>query len=93
MLQRHGWTRVEFIRKSWPDGEVVYNLASGNTHLISPLASKILNHLSQRPTDSIEISRLLAAENDIELADDLITSVETLLANLESLGLIESTDQ
>ena len=93
MGDRRVWSTVEFVRKSWPDGEVVYNLSSGNTHLVSSLAAQILDQLSQRPTDSTEIAGNLAAENGVEVADDLITSVEDLLATLEVLGLVEVSNQ
>lgn len=93
MRAHREWRTIEFVRKSWPDGDVVYNRLSGNTHLVSPLAAQILDHLSQHPTDSSEIARNLAAENGIEVADDLITSVEELLANLEVLGLVEVSNQ
>ena len=93
MRDRRIWSTVEFVRKSWSDGDVVYNLSSGNTHLVSSLAAQILEQLRKHPTDSTEIARNLAAENGVEVADDLITSVEELLATLEALGLVEVSNQ
>ena len=93
MGDRRIWSTVKFIRKSWPDGDIVYNPSSGNTHLVSSLASKILDQLSQHPTNSTEIARHLATQNSIEVADDLITSIEELLSNLEGLGLVEVSNQ
>jgi len=93
MGDRRIWSTVEFVRKSWPDGDVVYNLSSGDTHLVSSLAVQILDQLRQHPTDSIQIARNLAAENGVEVADDLITSVDELLAILEVLGLVEVRNQ
>ena len=93
MRAHQEWAAIEFVRKSWPDGDVVFNRLSGNTHLVSPLAAQILDFLRQHPTNSTEIARYLAAQNSIAVADDLIISVEELLANLETLGLVEVSNQ
>jgi len=93
MEVRRLWSAGRYVRKTWPDGCVVHNESSGNTHLISSLAAQILDQLSQRPTDSISVARYLALENGIDMGNDLVVSVEALLANLESLGLIESSNQ
>ena len=93
MRAHQEWAAIEFVKKSWPDGDVVLNRLSGNTHLVSPLAAQILDFLRHHPTNSTEIARHLAAENSIEVADDLITSVEELLAHLEALGLVKVSNQ
>lgn len=85
------WVAYIFTRKSWPDGDLIYNVSSGNTHVVSSLASTILDRLAQQPSTSVEIARCLAAANDIEVDDEVIKSVDELLANLEALGLVEST--
>ena len=93
MRAHQEWGASEFVRKSWPDGDIVFNRLSGNTHLVSPLAAQILDFLRQHPTNSSEIARYLAAQNSIAVADDLIISVEELLANREGLGLVEVSNQ
>ena len=83
------WRAANLLTKSWPDGVVVYNLESGNTHLLNPIAGQVLKLLAEAPADSTRIARQLA--DQIYLASDaeLDYNVASLLNQLDSLGLIE----
>lgn len=67
----------------------MFHIASGNTHVINPLAAHILRALADQPAAPQELSQRIAAEAQLEDDDELLQSVEKLLANLDELGLIE----
>jgi len=75
--------------KSWQDGVVVYNLDSGNTHLLNPIAGQVLKLLAEAPADATTIARQLAREIDLASDAELDDNVAGLLNHLDYLGLIE----
>lgn len=83
------WRAADLKWKSWEDGKLVFHTASGNTHVVNPLAASILRTLADQPTGPAEVSQRIAAEAQLENDDELLQSVEKLLANLDELGLIE----
>lgn len=83
------WRAANLLTKSWQDGVVVYNLDSGNTHLLNPIAGQVLKLLADAPADSTAIARQLAGQIDLESDNELDDSVASLLKHLDSLGLIE----
>ena len=93
MADERIWRAVQLQWKSWQDGDVVFNARSGNTHLLTPLAAQVLHKLARQPATSFELARGLAADAALESGEDLVKSVEQLLANLDELGLIEPVSQ
>jgi len=75
--------------KSWEDGVVVYNLDSGNTHLLNPIAGQVLKLLADAPADATTVARRLAGQIDLDSDLELDYNVASLLNHLDSLGLIE----
>jgi len=75
--------------KSWQDGVVVYNLDSGNTHLLNPIAGQVLKLLAEAPADATTIARQLARQIDLDSDAELDDNVAGLLNHLDYLGLIE----
>ena len=75
--------------KQWHDGTLVFNALSGNTHLLNPTAAMVLRALEQRPANAVELAEQLASQIGVEADEELATQVETLLSNLDELGLIE----
>jgi PqqD family protein of HPr-rel-A system len=84
------WRASQLFWKSWEDGEIVFNVASGNTHLLTPLAAQVLHKLEKLPASSYELAEALAMNTGLKSDENLVMSVEELLANLDELGLIES---
>ena len=71
------------------DGEfLVFNERSGDTHLLSALAGRILLQLRQAPLGSLSIAELFSAVHT-DPEHDLEFQMEDILADLESLALIE----
>ncbi len=83
------WRVANLLTKSWQDGVVVYNLDSGNTHLLNPIAGQVLKLLTEAPADATTIAHQLASQIDMESDADLDDNVVDLLNHLDSLGLIE----
>lgn len=83
------WRAAKLLTKSWQDGVVVYNLDSGNTHLLTPIAGQILKFLADTPADAPTIARRLAGQIDLDSDLELDYNVASLLNHLDSLGLIE----
>ena len=77
------------MTKFWEDGVVVYNLDSGNTHLLNPIAGRALKCLAESPADVTGLARELAAQAGLEPDDELHENVTNLVKHLDSLGLIE----
>ena len=87
------WQAARLLTKSWEDGVVVYNLDSGNTHLLNPTAGEVLKYLLQSPAAASTIANRLAAENNLEADAELNYNIDRLLGYLDSLGLIEPLTQ
>ncbi len=83
------WRAAKLLTKSWQDGVVVYNLDSGNTHLLNPVAGQVLKLLADKPADATTIARQLTGQIDLESDPELDDNVVNLLNHLDSLGLIE----
>lgn len=72
------------------DEAVIYNDISGETHLISAIASSLLQHLKKAPANFSSISTYLAIEWEFDSDDELGPVVHGLLAELDALSLIEA---
>ena len=83
------WRAANLLSKSWQDGVVVYNLDSGSTHLLNPVAGQVLKLLADAPADAPKIACQLACQINLESDLELDYNVATLLNQLDSLGLIE----
>lgn len=93
MPQNSLWKAARLLSKCWQDGVVVYNVDSGNTHLLSPVAGQVLSYLSHAPADGASLARQLAAENKLDADAELNYNIDRLLAQLDTLGLIEPSTQ
>jgi len=83
------WRAANLLTKTWQDGVVVYNLDSGSTHLLNPIAGQVVKLLAAAPADSSTIARQLADQINLESDAELDYNVDNLLNHLDSLGVIE----
>lgn len=74
----------------WDDEFVVYNSISGDTHLLGSTAAHILLKLQQAPSNATALTEALAPLHT-ELDEELVFQVEHILAELDTLALIERT--
>ena len=85
------WRAVELLWREWEGDSVVFNVNSGNTHLLNSTTVEVLRLLEKEALSTGEISdRLMAGLSSDE---EVINNVETLLKNLDHLGLIEPVSQ
>ena len=75
--------------KQWRDEPVVYNIESGNTHLISSIAAKILWRFDQQPSTSAQLAQYLASEVNIDSDQEVVEHVERIVGDLDELGLVK----
>lgn len=75
----------------WDDEFVVYNSLSGDTHLLDSTAAQILLKLQQAPSNASALSESLAPFLNAEMDNEFVIQIEHILADLDSLALIERT--
>ena len=75
--------------RSWDDEFIVYNSLSGDTHLLGSTAAQILLKLQQASSTSTSLAESLAALLHAERDDEFVAQVEHILADLDTLALIE----
>jgi PqqD family protein of HPr-rel-A system len=83
------WVSRPLLWKQWGDELVVYDIESGNTHLISPVAAKILRRLDQQPSTLAQVAEYLTSEVDIDSDPELVQHIERLISDLDELGLVK----
>jgi PqqD family protein of HPr-rel-A system len=93
LFQPRCWKIAKVIFKHWSDGVVVFNVDSGNTHLLNPVTARILKTFAEQPADVVQLARHLASQDDIDADDELIAELEKVLIQLDEMGLIESASQ
>ncbi|MEO5328854.1 MAG: HPr-rel-A system PqqD family peptide chaperone [Magnetococcus sp. THC-1_WYH] len=64
---------------------VLFNPASGSTHLVNDLVLDILDALVREPADGLELAQRLQLEAS---EDGTLLELERILQNLDQLGLI-----
>ena len=68
---------------------MLYDTGSGDTHQLTPMASRVLDFLRGSPRSHEEIASWVLS-SDMAVVDDAnLTKVDTILARLVALGLIE----
>jgi PqqD family protein of HPr-rel-A system len=83
------WSTESLFWRRWADEPIVYNLASGNTHVISPIAAKILRQLEQQPSTASQLAENIASEFNVESDQEVVEQVERLITDLDELGLVK----
>lgn len=83
------WKATKLAWKSWDNDVVVFNFASGDTHLLNPVAAHALKILEQKPLNTNELSQQLASSDNLPTDEQLTAHVKDLLSKLDEMGLIE----
>ena len=73
-------------RRAWDGEHLLYNDISGDTHLLTEAAILLLLALQQAARPQAELAQLAGFPDGAPNADD---AIEALLADLESLSLVE----
>lgn len=75
---------------SWGSDYILFNAASGQTHVLNELGAAILRLLDSNPLSNSDIGRQLVTQyHDLCLDSELSTAIDQLLEELDNLGLIE----
>ncbi|MFQ5774661.1 MAG: HPr-rel-A system PqqD family peptide chaperone [Kiloniellaceae bacterium] len=77
--------------RCWDGEYVVFNPASGNTHLLDIASGEVLMVLLSEPAGNDRIAERLADFLEVGNDESLKTAVREILDELEELGLIEFT--
>lgn len=79
----------DFALREWPDGAVLYDEANGEIQRLNSSAARVMALFLLKPEwHSGEIARELFGEDSVP---EEIESVESALANFQTLNLIERT--
>lgn len=81
----------ELLFRSWGDEFVVYNGATGDTHLLGLAAAQVILKLQQTPTDAVSLAEWVAPLLQTEPDDEFVLFIEQILTDFDSLGIIEHT--
>ena len=75
--------------RCWDGEYVVFNPASGQTHILDIASGELLLGLMERPTGRADLCARLGAFLEVDNGADLEAAVSRILGSLEDLGLIE----
>lgn len=84
-------TENELLCRSWDDEFVVYNGATGDTHLLGLVAAQVMLKLQQTPADAVSLAEWIALMQQIEPDDEFVFFIEKILTDFDNLGIIEHT--
>jgi len=90
------WTRTlgsELRWASWDPEEVVFDAASGDTHVLDPITALLLKRLQSTSARTSELADLVAVELKVDSGDELLTRVYRSLVGLRSLSLVDSLSE
>lgn len=68
---------------------IVFNEASGQTHIVNELCTDALHVLQQFPLDALTLAESLAQRNDFSLDEEWSKYIDNMLADLDQWGLVE----
>lgn len=78
-----------FRRKDWPDGAVLYDAASGDTHHLAPAAACILARLEAGPQTREALAQCVLSSGQTQVDDTALATLDATLSHLQEIGLIE----
>ena len=75
--------------RRWADEVVVYDAASGDTHLLEPAGAEVLHRLERAPATIAELTAGLVEGGPTEAEPTARQYVTDFVARLHRLGLVE----
>lgn len=79
-----------FALKTWQDEAVVYDLLSGDTHLLEPLALAVATHVGSGIRSREEVAERIAADFELPADESLGDLVDAAFSHLQRIGMIVS---
>ena len=77
------------LYKFWDYECAIFDVASGDTHLLDQLSAEALRCLEASPSSPMEIVRQVSHVFELEVDQKLIDHINSLIAKLHNLNLIE----
>lgn len=84
---------IKLLMHTCSDETVVYNCASGETHLLETLAADLLRELEAGPLSRRQCAELLERWHPEADSAERAAYLEALLSRFEALGLVEMPGQ
>jgi PqqD family protein of HPr-rel-A system len=81
-----------FEWRAWGDHTVLFDVVSGDTHVLDLVARQGLTCLAETPLDAPALTSAMAGTLDVRDDEALNAYIDRLLVELETLGLIEAVD-
>ena len=75
--------------RCWGSDHILYNAASGQTHLLNEMGSAALQLLKQKKLTELELKQQLAQKLKLALDDETCAYIKSMLVDMDDLGLIE----
>jgi PqqD family protein of HPr-rel-A system len=85
--------QVRLLWRLWNDEYIVFNPASGHTHLLNLIAGEALKALEQSPGSSTDVMERISGAIGVEPSAELLGHLSKLIAEFDELGLIEPVQQ
>jgi PqqD family protein of HPr-rel-A system len=79
--------RGRFLVKEWQDEAVVFDLLSGDTHLLEPFALAVTRHLAEGARSREEVTERIILEFDLT-AESIAELIATTFTHLQRIGMI-----
>ncbi len=79
---------AELLWQTWDDEVIVFNMASGQTHLLDAFSAAVLKEIENRPGDIDQLALRLAERFALDTAD-LSQRLIGVCARFDELGLLE----
>ena len=78
--------------ESWEEQHAVFDLRSGETHLLSDPTARVLQQLANRPATVTEVAEYVSVASDKVCDEQFLEQVARLFLQLQNVGLIEKAD-
>lgn len=82
-------TDFDLLWHVWDDEHIVYHTGSGDTHLLSADAARVLQSLQQESANITDLEIKLASSINLPQDNQLLSYLETIMTELNKLGVIE----
>lgn len=91
-MQWRAESHGRFLRRFWDDEWVVFDTASGDTHLLNLIAGESLGLLEQEALSAHGLAERLFVLLEIPVDQEFTATAAKLLSDFHELGLIEPVD-
>ncbi len=76
------------VQRRWGNECILYDIDSGNTHLVTPLAADVLLRLREHPCDADSLTLFFAADEAPAALPEIRATLATILDDLERIDLV-----